>query len=86
MYRPVPTTTRGGVPIDSGDPVITLNQVSCWSNAEFRYAYENEDPTNSYFPDPLASASGSECNASGMVFKFPVDHDIMSSRKQNKIY
>ncbi|XP_009804628.1 uncharacterized protein LOC107767161 isoform X1 [Nicotiana tabacum] len=78
MYRPVPNTTRGGVPTDSGDPVVTLDQVPCWSNAEFRYSYENEDPSNSYFPDPLASASGSEGNASGMVSKFPLDHEINS--------
>ncbi|KAG5608114.1 hypothetical protein H5410_019395 [Solanum commersonii] len=78
MYRPVPITTRGGEPTDSGDPVVTLDQVPHWSNAEFRYAYENADPTNSYFPDPLASASGSECNASGMVSKFPMDHEINS--------
>ncbi|KAK6790592.1 hypothetical protein AABB24_027529 [Solanum stoloniferum] len=78
MYRPVPITTRGGEPTDSGDPVVTLDQVPRWSNAEFRYAYENEDPTNSCFPDPLASASGSECNASGMVSKFPMDHEINS--------
>ncbi|KAH0695470.1 hypothetical protein KY285_022567 [Solanum tuberosum] len=78
MYRPVPITTRGGEPTDSGDPVVTLDQVPRWSNAEFRYAYENADPTNSCFPDPLASASGSECNASGMVSKFPMDHEINS--------
>ncbi|XP_049389793.1 uncharacterized protein LOC125854321 [Solanum stenotomum] len=78
MYRPVPITTRGGEPTDSGDPMVTLDQVPRWSNAEFRYAYENADPTNSCFPDPLASASGSECNASGMVSKFPMDHEINS--------
>ncbi|XP_055801152.1 uncharacterized protein LOC129870402 isoform X1 [Solanum dulcamara] len=78
MYRPVPTTTRGGEPTDSGDPVVTLDQVPRWSNAEFRYVYENEDPTNSSFPDPLASASGSECNTSGMISKFPVEHEINS--------
>ncbi|TMX02907.1 hypothetical protein EJD97_019347 [Solanum chilense] len=78
MYRPVPITTRGGEPTDSGDPVVTLDQVPRWSNAEFRYAHGNEDPTNSCFPDPLASASGSECNASGIVSKFPMDHEINS--------
>lgn len=78
MYHPVPTTIRGGVPTDSGDPMVTLDQVPRWSNAEFRYAHENEGPTSSYFPDPLASASGSECNASGMVSKFPLDHEINS--------
>ncbi|XP_004237051.1 uncharacterized protein [Solanum lycopersicum] len=78
MYRPVPITTRGGEPTDSGDPVVTLDQVPRWSNAEFRYAHENEDPTNSCFPDPLASASGSEFNGSGIVSKFPMDHEINS--------
>ncbi|KAG5603523.1 hypothetical protein H5410_025015 [Solanum commersonii] len=62
MYRPVATTTRGGVPTDSGDSVVTLDQVPRWIDSDVRYLYENEDP-NSDYADPLSSASGSEGNA-----------------------
>lgn len=81
MYRPVAaTTTRGGLPTDSGDSVVTLDQVPRWSDAEIRYSYEIEDPgyPNSYFPDPLTSASGTESGTNGMVSRFPVDHEINS--------
>lgn len=77
MYRPVATTTRGGVPTDSGDSVVTLDQVPRWIDSDIRYLYENEDP-NSDYADPLSSASGSEGNANGIVSKFPVDHEINS--------
>ncbi|KAL6969720.1 hypothetical protein U1Q18_029430 [Sarracenia purpurea var. burkii] len=81
MYRSVAasaTTTRGGLPTDSGDSVVTLDQVPRWCDAEYRFSYENEDPAfpNSYFPDPLTSLSGTESSGNGMVSKFPVDHDI----------
>lgn len=81
MYRPVAaTTTRGGLPTDSGDSVVTLDQVPRWSDAEIRYSYEIEDPgyPNLYFPDPLTSASGTESGTNGMVSRFPVDHEINS--------
>ncbi|GLU09511.1 hypothetical protein SLE2022_263700 [Rubroshorea leprosula] len=81
MYRPVATaTTRGGIPTDSGDAIVTLDQVPRWSDAEHRsLEYENEDPTfsNSYFPDPLTSP-GEESSSYGMVSRFPVDHEINS--------
>ncbi|KAH0674327.1 hypothetical protein KY284_025414 [Solanum tuberosum] len=77
MYLPVATTTRGGVPTDSGDSVVTLDQVPRWIDSDVRYLYENEDP-NSDYADPLSSASGSEGNANGIVSKFPVDHEINS--------
>ncbi|GMP93893.1 hypothetical protein CsSME_00043546 [Camellia sinensis var. sinensis] len=81
MYRPVAaTTTRGGLPTDSGDSVVTLDQVPRWSDAEYRFSYENEDHAfpNSYFPDPLTSSSGAETSGNGMVPRFPVDHEINS--------
>ncbi|GFZ10879.1 appr-1-p processing enzyme family protein [Actinidia rufa] len=81
MYRPVATTSmRDGLQTDSGDTVVTLDQVPRWSDAEYRFSYENEDPAfpNSYFPDPLTSASGPESSGNGMVSRFPVDHEINS--------
>ncbi|XP_022776778.1 protein GDAP2 homolog [Durio zibethinus] len=82
MYRTVATaTTRGGVPTDNGDSVVTLDQVPRWSDAEYRSSleYENEDPSfsNSYFPNPLTSP-GEENSSNGMVSRFPVDHEINS--------
>ncbi|XP_019170727.1 PREDICTED: protein GDAP2 homolog isoform X1 [Ipomoea nil] len=81
MYRPgAATTNRGGVPTDSVDSVVTLDQVPRWIDAEQRYLYANEDPAfpNTYFPDPLAPASGSEINGDGILSKFPVDHEVNS--------
>ncbi|CAN6550467.1 unnamed protein product [Malus baccata var. baccata] len=85
MYRTVATAataTRGGSPTDSGDCVVTLDQVPRWSNSEYRASleYGNEDPSfsNSYFPDPLTSKSGGESSIHGMVSRFPVDHEINS--------
>ncbi|KAL8218729.1 hypothetical protein R6Q57_022125 [Mikania cordata] len=79
MYRHMAATeTRGGQPSDSGDAVVTLDQVPRWSDGDFRYSYEIEDPNfpNMHFPDPLASSSGSE--NSGKVSRFPVDHEVNS--------
>ncbi|GFY88495.1 appr-1-p processing enzyme family protein [Actinidia rufa] len=81
MYRPVATTTtRGGLQTDTGDTVVTLDQVPRWNDAEYRFSCENEDPAfpNSYFPDPLTSALGSESSGNGMASRFPVDHEINS--------
>ncbi|XP_041011191.1 protein GDAP2 homolog isoform X1 [Juglans microcarpa x Juglans regia] len=82
MYRTVATaTTRGGVATDSGDSIVSLDQVPRWSDAEHRSSleFENEDPSfsNSYFPDPLTSL-GAEFGSYGMVSRFPVDHDTNS--------
>ena len=82
MYRTVAAaTTRGGVPTDNVDSVVTLDQVPRWSDAEYRSSLEfvNEDPSfsNSYFPDPLTS-SVEESGSNGMVSRFPVDHEINS--------
>ncbi|KAK3042350.1 hypothetical protein RJ639_002396 [Escallonia herrerae] len=79
MYRSVATTaTRGGLAMDSGDSIVTLDQVPRWSDAEFRSSYENEDNAfpNSYFPDPLTSSSGDGSIGNGMLSRFPVDHEI----------
>ncbi|KAL3511072.1 hypothetical protein ACH5RR_030473 [Cinchona calisaya] len=83
MYRAgAATPNRGGMPMDSGDSVVTLDQVPRWSDGEFRYSYENDDGPfpNSYFADPLtASASDADgSSGNGMVSRFPVDHDINS--------
>lgn len=81
MYRSgAATTTRGGVPTDSGDSVVTLDQVPCWSDSEFRHSYENEDSSfqNLYLSDPLASVPGGENSGNGMVSKFPLDREINS--------
>ncbi|KAG9152161.1 hypothetical protein Leryth_019721 [Lithospermum erythrorhizon] len=85
MYQPVPTTAtgRGGIPSDSGDigdVVVTLDQIPCWSDAEYRYTYENEDPEyqSNFFADPLTKASGGESSGNGLVSKFPVDHEVNS--------
>lgn len=82
MYRPVATsaTPRGGLPTDSGDSVVTLDQIPRWSDAEQRSSLEHEigdQPfSSSYFPDPLTSQSGTESGGIGSVSRFPVDHEI----------
>lgn len=83
MYRNVAeATTRGGLQTDSGDHVVSLDQVPRWSDAENRASleYEGEDSSfpNLYFPDPLTSTSGGETSVNGMVSRFPVDLDINS--------
>ncbi|XP_050374485.1 uncharacterized protein LOC126792020 isoform X2 [Argentina anserina] len=85
MYRTVATATtatRGGSPTDSGDSVVSLDQVPRWSNSEHRSSleYDNEDPTfsNSYFPDPLTAQSGADSGLNAIISRFPVDHEINS--------
>ncbi|XP_030449546.1 uncharacterized protein LOC115671965 [Syzygium oleosum] len=81
MYRTVATaTTVGGLPTDSGEYVVSLDQVPRWSDTEYRSSLdcENEDPSfsNSYFADPLTSYS--EITGNGMLSRFPVEHEINS--------
>ncbi|KAI4314107.1 hypothetical protein L6164_027043 [Bauhinia variegata] len=83
MYQPVASATpRGGSPTDSGDSVVTLDQVPRWIDAEHRSAseYGNEDASfsSAYFPDPLTPHSGTENGGSGSVSRFPVDQEINS--------
>ncbi|XP_068656159.1 uncharacterized protein [Aristolochia californica] len=83
MYRSGdPTTTRGGLPTDSGDSVVKLDQIPCWSDAEQRlpYVYETEGSSLSisFFSDPLTSSSGAGSGADVVTSRFPVDHDINS--------
>ncbi|KAL9225896.1 hypothetical protein vseg_001771 [Gypsophila vaccaria] len=83
MYSPMPTEpTRGGSPTDTGDTVVTLDQVPRWSDVEQRWSLEPEGEESGYpnyhFPDPLASASTSEGGGSGTLSRFPVDHEINS--------
>ncbi|KAE9595644.1 hypothetical protein Lal_00030927 [Lupinus albus] len=79
MYRPVATSAipRGGLPNDNGDSVVTLDQVPRWIDAEHSLGYDNEDST-SFFPDPLASQPGTDSGGSGLVSRFPVDHEVNS--------
>lgn len=74
------TTNRGGMPMDSGDTVVTLDQIPCWSDSELRYLYENEDSSfqSPYLTDPLTSASEGDNSGNGMVSKFPLDYEINS--------
>lgn len=83
MYRPVAAasaTPRGGLPNDSVDSVVTLDQVPRWIDAEHSLGYDNGDSSypSSYFPDPLTFQSGSESGGSGSVSRFPVDHEVNS--------
>ncbi|PKI53319.1 hypothetical protein CRG98_026256 [Punica granatum] len=83
MYRTVATAASvGGLPTESGDYVVSLDQVPRWSDAEYRSSlpYENEDPSfsNAYFADPLMSYSGAESSSNGMVSRFPVNREINS--------
>ncbi|KAL8533689.1 hypothetical protein ACS0TY_009909 [Phlomoides rotata] len=81
MYRAgAATTNRGGLASDSGDFVVTIDQVPRWSDSEIRYLQENVDNDfpNSHFLDPLAFAAEGENNGNGMLTRFPVDHEINS--------
>lgn len=79
MYRPVAAsaTPQGGLPNDSGDSVVTLDQVPRWIDAEHSLGHDNGESSFSspHFPDPLAFQSGTETGAGGSV-RFPVDHEI----------
>lgn len=81
MYRTVATATAvGGLPTDSGEYVVSLDQVPRWSDTEYRSSldYENGDPSfsNSYFADPLTSYS--EITGNGTISRFPVQHEVNS--------
>ncbi|XP_019432162.1 PREDICTED: protein GDAP2 homolog [Lupinus angustifolius] len=84
MYRQVATsaTTWGGLPTtDTGDSVVTLDQVPRWSDADHSLRYgSGESPfSSSHFPDPLATQSETDgSGGSGSVSRFPVDHETNS--------
>ncbi|XP_010532599.1 PREDICTED: protein GDAP2 homolog [Tarenaya hassleriana] len=84
MYEPVATATdsRGGSPTESGDYVVTLDQIPRWSDVEQRSSLECEagDPSlsNLCFANPLASSSEAESSGNGVLSKFPVDPEINS--------
>jgi len=84
MYQTIPTapTIRGGTPTESGDYVVTLDQIPRWSDVEQRSSLEDEtgDPehSNPRYANPLASSSEAGSSGNGMVSKFPVDHEINS--------
>lgn len=77
MHRPVAAsaTPRGGLPTDSGDSVVTLDQVPRWNDTDQSSGYEN-GVSSSYFPDPLASSSGTD--GGDGISRFPIDHEINS--------
>ncbi|KAL4569497.1 hypothetical protein LXL04_025136 [Taraxacum kok-saghyz] len=78
MYRPVSTTIdHGGLPTDSGNTVVTLDQVPRWNDGDIRYPYDIEDP-NSQFPNPLASSSETERSGIGIVSRFPFNDEVNS--------
>lgn len=72
--------SRGGLASESGDSVVTLDQIPRWSTLECRNLNENEDPasSNSYFPDPLMSIDEDESSGMGMQSRFPVNLEINS--------
>ncbi|MQL73598.1 hypothetical protein Taro_005929, partial [Colocasia esculenta] len=84
MYRSGgAVATRGGTPTDTGDGVVTLDQVPRWIDAEQRSSPAcegQEDPSLpfSYFPDPLTVPPGGEWEFGGAASRFPVDHEINS--------
>ncbi|EPS66610.1 hypothetical protein M569_08166, partial [Genlisea aurea] len=69
-------TDREGSPSDTGDSVVTLDQVPRWIDSDYRY-YENEELASSYFPDPLTTAADGESSGNA-VSRFPLDNEINS--------
>ncbi|CAN1817183.1 Protein GDAP2 homolog [Linum perenne] len=68
------SVARGGSPTESGDSVVTLDQVPRWNDVEgsSTFGYEKEDPLTPY-PDRDNN------NGDGMVSsRFPVDYEINS--------
>ncbi|QCD82578.1 protein GDAP2 homolog [Vigna unguiculata] len=80
MYMPVATsaTPRGGLPTDSGDSVVALDQVPRWNDADQSLGLETSF-SGSHFPDPLALPLGADSgDGSESVSKFPVDREVNS--------
>lgn len=87
MYRSVATApTQGGMPTDSGESVVTLDQVPRWSDVEHRsssvHEGEGSSSPNPHFSDPLTSSAAAEGGGDGgdhgVKARFPVDHQINS--------
>ncbi|KAI7753539.1 hypothetical protein M8C21_032282 [Ambrosia artemisiifolia] len=76
-YYPQATMDHGGVSTDSGDAVVTLDQVPQWIHKDFICSYETGDP-RIQFSDPLTVSCEAESSGNGMVSRFPVDHEINS--------
>ena len=70
-------TPRGGLPTDSGDSVVTLDQVPRWNDADQSLGFETSF-SSSHFPDPLALPLGDSGDGGDSVSKFPVDHEVNS--------
>ncbi|WVZ24639.1 hypothetical protein V8G54_003183 [Vigna mungo] len=80
MYMPVATsaTPRGGLPTDSGDSFVALDQVPRWNDADQSLGLETSF-SGSHFPDPLALPLGADSgDGSESVSKFPVDSEVNS--------
>lgn len=80
MYSPVATsaTPRGGLPTDSGDSFVALDQVPRWNDADQSLGLETSF-SGSHFPDPLALPLGADSgDGSESVSKFPVDNEVNS--------
>lgn len=81
MY-PQTVTAVSGLPTESGEYVVGLDQVPRWSDAEYRSPLEDENEdtsfSNLYFADPLTSYPGPEAAVNGSLSRFPVDHEINS--------
>jgi len=80
MYRSVATSaTRGGMPTDSGDVVVRLDQVPRWTDSDQRSpAIEDPSLPCSYFSGPLTSPTGADGGGDAVKSRFPVDHEINS--------
>ncbi|KAK1296690.1 hypothetical protein QJS10_CPB15g01342 [Acorus calamus] len=69
--KSVPTSApRGGAPTDSGDSVVTLDQIPRWSDVEHRSAlaaYEDPAFPVLYFSDPLTAVGDADADAEGGV-------------------
>ncbi|CAN6477358.1 unnamed protein product [Victoria cruziana] len=84
MYRSSASmaTSRGGVPTDSGDNVVTLDQVPRWIDAEQRALSPRDGDDHPFsdqcFSDPLIAPSSTEIGSAGTLSRFPVDNEINS--------
>ncbi|XP_031491689.1 uncharacterized protein LOC116258606 [Nymphaea colorata] len=84
MYRSAASmaTSRGGVATDSGDNVVTLDQVPRWIDVEQRSLSPRDGDDHPFsdqcFADPLIAPSTAETSSAGTLSKFPVDNDINS--------
>ncbi|KAI3938528.1 hypothetical protein MKX01_030821 [Papaver californicum] len=76
------SSTHGGLPTDSGDCVVKLEQIPRWSDAEQRLSLAIQDDDSSplypnlYSLDPLTSPTGVDSGGNGASSRFPLNHDV----------